>query len=60
MPGAERLSASAELEKLVRDQMAAGRQTAAICATPAVFLEVCVFGAQAFCTTTKHKPHAQI
>lgn len=38
MPGAERLRDSAPLEALLREQRAAGRLHAAICATPAVFL----------------------
>jgi len=39
MPGAERLRDSAVLEALVKDQKEGGRLLAAICATPAVFLE---------------------
>ncbi|KAI8466257.1 MAG: class I glutamine amidotransferase-like protein [Monoraphidium minutum] len=39
MPGAERLRDSGPLNELVRAQLAGGRATAAICATPAVFLE---------------------
>ncbi len=39
MPGAERLRGSASLVELVAQQRAAGRLHAAICATPAVFLE---------------------
>lgn len=40
MPGAERLRDNATLESLVKAQMESGRLLAAICATPAVFLEV--------------------
>jgi 4-methyl-5(b-hydroxyethyl)-thiazole monophosphate biosynthesis len=39
MPGAERLRDSAPLAALVAAQRDSGRLTAAICATPAVFLE---------------------
>lgn len=39
MPGAERLRDCAPLEALVRAQRESGRAYAAICATPAVFLE---------------------
>ncbi|KAJ9518460.1 hypothetical protein QJQ45_018488, partial [Haematococcus lacustris] len=39
MPGAERLRDCGALERLLREQAAAGRHTAAICATPTVFLE---------------------
>jgi 4-methyl-5(b-hydroxyethyl)-thiazole monophosphate biosynthesis len=38
-PGAERLRDSPELNRLVQQQQASGRLLAAICATPAVFLE---------------------
>ena len=40
MPGAERLRDCATLEKLVRQQQEGGKHLAAICATPAVFLQV--------------------
>ena len=39
MPGAESLSASKPLDKLVRDQRQSGRLLSAICAAPAVVLE---------------------
>lgn len=39
MPGAERLRDSTELNKLLQEQQASGGLYAAICATPAVFLE---------------------
>lgn len=39
MPGAERLRDSAALNELLSAQAASGRLVAAICATPAVFLE---------------------
>jgi len=39
MPGAERLRDSAVLESLLRAQMSSGKPTAAICATPVVFLQ---------------------
>lgn len=39
MPGAERLRDSEELIALLREQQAAGRLYAAICAAPAVVLE---------------------
>lgn len=39
MPGAERLRDSEPLNKLLQEQQSSGRAYAAICATPAVFLE---------------------
>ncbi len=39
MPGAERLRDCSILETMVRAQQESGRMHAAICATPAVFLE---------------------
>jgi len=39
MPGAERLRDSAELNKILQEQQQSGGMYAAICATPAVFLE---------------------
>lgn len=39
MPGAERLRDSAALNELMRQQRSSGRLSAAICATPAVFLQ---------------------
>eukprot|EP00877_Chromochloris_zofingiensis_P005234 jgi/Chrzof1/14711/Cz09g13020.t1 len=39
MPGAERLRDSSDLNHIVQQQQSAGRLLAAICATPAVFLE---------------------
>lgn len=39
MPGAERLRDSTELNRLLQEQQASGGLYAAICATPAVFLE---------------------
>ncbi len=39
MPGAETLSASKDLDKLLVDQKQSGRLLSAICAAPAVILE---------------------
>ena len=39
MPGAESLSASKDLDKLIREQRQSGRLLSAICAAPAVVLE---------------------
>ena len=39
MPGAERLRDSAPLNEMMRTQLESGRLSAAICATPAVFLQ---------------------